>query len=95
MAGEERKPAGESYDLLCMDLSQPAEYRMEEMLYYRTNAEERPNLWGQSVGTTIQVGVARIRHGENGGRATLIGQIITEPKSNSYGSQPSDRPQLA
>jgi hypothetical protein len=27
------KPAGESYDLLCMDNSNPPEHRMEEMLY--------------------------------------------------------------
>jgi hypothetical protein len=35
---------------------------------------------GKSVGTTIQVGVAKIRHGDNGGKATLLGQIINEPK---------------
>ena len=59
------KPAGESYDLLCMDNSNPPEHRMEEMLYYRTKDEERPRVWGKSVGTTIQVGVSKIRHGEN------------------------------
>ena len=53
---------------------------MEEMLYYRTKDEERPKLWGKSVGTTIQVGVSKIRHGENGGKATLLGCIIPEPK---------------
>jgi len=74
------KPGGEAYDLLCMDMSNPAEHRMEEMLYYRTKDEERPRIWGKSVGTTIQVGVSKIRHGDNGGRATLIGQIIGEPK---------------
>jgi hypothetical protein len=74
------KPAGESYDLLCMDMSNPAEFRMEEMLYYRTKDEERARLWGKSVGTTIQVGVSKIRHGENGGKATLLGQVINEPK---------------
>ena len=74
------KPAGESYDLLCMDMSVPAEFRMEEMLYYRTKDDERPKLWGKSVGTTLQVGVAKIRHGENGGKATLLGSIIPEAK---------------
>jgi len=53
---------------------------MEEMLYYRTKEDERAKLWGKSVGVTIQVGVARIRHGENGGKATLLGNIIPEPK---------------
>ena len=76
------KPAGESYDLLCMDNSQPPEHRMEEMLYYRTKDDERPRVWGKSVGNTIQVGVSKIRHGENGGKATLLGSIITEAKKN-------------
>ncbi len=74
------KPAGESYDLLCMDHSNPAEHRMEEMLYYRTKEEERAKVWGKSVGTTIQVGASKIRHGENGGKATVLGSIIGEPK---------------
>ena len=74
------KPAGESFDLLCMDMSQPTEFRMEEMLYYRTKEEERPRIWGKVVGTTIQVGVFKIRRGDNGGKATLLGQIINEPK---------------
>src|SRR5215469_10710675 len=42
------KPGGESFDLLCMDMSNPAEHRMEEMLYYRTKEEERPKIWGKS-----------------------------------------------
>jgi len=55
---------------------------MEEMLYYRTKDEERSKVWGKSVGTTIQVGVSKIRHGDNGGKATLLGSIITEAKKN-------------
>ena len=74
------KPGGESYDLLCLDACNVAEHRMEEMLYYRTKDEERVKVWGKSVGTTIQVGVSKIRHGDNGGKATLLGVIITEPK---------------
>jgi hypothetical protein len=74
------KPAGESYDVLCMDMSQPPEHRMEEMLYYRMKDEERSKFWGKLVGNTIQVGVAKIRHGDNGGKATLMGSIISEAK---------------
>ena len=74
------KPGGESFDLLCMDMSNPAEHRMEEMLYYRTKEDERNRIWGKTVGTTIQVGVTKIRHGDNNGRATLIGSIIAEGK---------------
>jgi hypothetical protein len=76
------KPGGESFDLLCMDMSQPQEHRMEEMLYYRTKEDERARLWGKTVGTTIQVGVSKIRHGDNGGKATLIGSILAETKKN-------------
>jgi len=74
------KPAGESWDLLCMDKSNPPEHRMEEMLYYRTKEDERARLWGKSVGTMIQVGTSKIRHGDNGGKATLLGSIIFEAK---------------
>ena len=74
------KPGGESFDLLCMDMSQPQEHRMEEMLYYRTKEDERARLWGKTVGTTIQVGVSKIRHGDNGGKATLIGSILAEAR---------------
>jgi hypothetical protein len=77
---EKSRAAGESFDLLCMDNSNPPEHRMEEMLYYRTKDDERPKVWGKSVGTTIQVGVSRIRHGDNGGKATLIGSIIFDAK---------------
>ena len=77
-AANEKRGAGESYDLLCMDMSQPSEHRMEEMLYYRLKPEERPVMWGKSVGQTLQVGVSKIRHGENGGKATMLGKIIVE-----------------
>jgi hypothetical protein len=75
-ANEKRK-AGEAWDLLCLDISEPAEHRMEEMLYYRLKPEERQAYWGKTVGKTIEVGIAKIRHGDNGGKATLLGQIIT------------------
>jgi len=67
--------AGESFDLLCLDVSEPAEHRMEEMLYYRLKPEERPG-WGTFTGKTIQVGVAKIRHGDKTGKATLMGKLI-------------------
>ena len=75
-ANEKRK-AGEAWDLLCLDVSEPAEHRMEEMLYFRLKPEERLAFWGKSVGKTIEVGISKIRHGDNGGKATLQGKIIT------------------
>jgi len=74
------REAGEAYDLLCMDMSNPPEHRMEEMLYYRTKPEERLKMWGKTVGTTLNVGVSKIRHGDNGGKATLLGEILPESK---------------
>jgi hypothetical protein len=75
-ANDKRK-AGEAWDLLCLDISEPAEHRMEEMLYYRlAKPEERAAFWGKSVGKTIEVGISKIRHGDNGGKATLLGKII-------------------
>jgi hypothetical protein len=53
---------------------------MEEMLYYKLKEDERSRVWGKTVGTTLQVGVSKIRHGDNGGKATLLGSIITEAK---------------
>ena len=44
---------------------------------YRLKPEERQAFWGKSVGKTIEVGISKIRHGDNGGKATLIGKIIT------------------
>ena len=72
--------AGESYDLLCIDVSNPPEHRMEEMLFYRTKPEEREAYYVNGTGKTITVGVAKIRHGDNGGKATLLGSIIAEAK---------------
>jgi len=67
--------AGESFDLLCLDVSDPAEHRMEEMLYYRLKPAER-QFWGTFPGKTISVGVAKIKHGDKTGKATLIGSLL-------------------
>jgi len=76
----DKRPAGESYDLLCLDVSDPAEHRMEEMLFYRLKAEEKTAMWGKAVGTTIEVGCSKIRHADKGGKATMLGKIITSKK---------------
>jgi len=76
------KPAGESYELLCMDNSQPPQHRIEELLHYRIRDEERYKLWGHSVGTIIHVGVTKIWHADNGGKAALFGSIINEAEKN-------------
>ncbi len=70
------REAGESFDLLCIDVSNPPEHRMEEMLYYRTKPEERELHYVNGTGKVIQVGVSKIRHADKGGKATIIGTII-------------------
>jgi hypothetical protein len=72
--------AGESFDLLCIDVSHPPEHRMEEMLFYRTKPEEREAHYVNGTGKTITVGVAKIRHADKGGKATIIGSILPEAK---------------
>jgi urate oxidase len=59
--------AGESFDLLCLDVSHPTEHRMEEMLFYRTKPEERETHYVNGTGKTITVGVAKIRHADISG----------------------------
>ena len=49
--------AGESFDLLCLDVSNPPEHRMEELLFYRTKPEEREAHYVNGTGKTITVGV--------------------------------------
>jgi hypothetical protein len=70
--------AGESYDLLCLDVSNPPEHRIEEMMFYRTKPEERETFFVNGVGKIINVGVSRIRHADKGGKATIIGTIILD-----------------
>jgi len=52
---------------------------MEEMLYYRTKPEEREQYFVNSADRIIHIGVSRIIHAAQGGRATLLGSIIPEP----------------
>lgn len=70
--------AGESYDLLCIDVSNPPEHRMKEMLYYRTKLEERAEYFVNGTGRIITVGVSKIKHADKGGKASLLGKIIPE-----------------
>lgn len=51
---------------------------LEEMLFYRTKPEEREAHYVNGTGKTITVGVAKIRHADKGGKATIIGSIIPE-----------------
>jgi hypothetical protein len=71
------RKAGEAHDLLCLDASEPTEHRMEEFLYYRLKPDEKSLYWGKAVGKTLEVGISKIRHGDNGGKATLVGKIIS------------------
>lgn len=77
--GDDKRTFEESYNLLCIDMSQPPQDRMEELLHYRMNAEERALYWGngKTVGKLLTVGVHRIRHSDSGGRASIMGRIIS------------------
>lgn len=56
-----------------MDISNPPEHQMEEMLSYRTKKDERAKVWSKLVGNTILMGCR-----ESG-----------EVKDKSIGLQPS------
>jgi hypothetical protein len=68
----------ESHSLLCLDMSEPQECRMEEMAFYRLKATELPLYWGKSVGKTLMVAIDKIQHNKTGSRASLLGRILPD-----------------
>lgn len=78
-SGKDSRTFDASYNLLCLDMSQPPQDRMEEMLHYRLNEEERSTYFGnnKTVGKLLTVGIHKVQHFGAGGRATLVGRIIS------------------
>ena len=77
-AANTKRAAGESWDLLCLDVSEPPAHRMEEMLYYRLKPDEKEKWWGKTVGKSLVVAIHKIRQGENGGKAVIQGMILDD-----------------
>ena len=76
VAGKPGESYPETFELLCLDMSQPPEHRVEEMLHYKLKEDERGG-FGKLIGKNIEVGIHKISHGKNGtSRATVMGKII-------------------
>jgi hypothetical protein len=70
--------AGESYNLQCFDMSQPASERMVEPVTYRLKPDEIPAFWDKAMDSTIDVVCRRIAHNK-AGKAQIVGEIIMPP----------------
>jgi hypothetical protein len=73
------KPAGESYNLICQDMSQPPEHRMAENVTYKLKENEVPEHYNKSMDKTLTVVCKRIVQSKTG-KASIIGEIVAEKK---------------
>lgn len=69
------RAASTSHNLVCIDMSQPADCRMTETVSYRLKEEEIPRHWDKALDKTIEVVCRRIAHSKSG-KASLIGEIV-------------------
>jgi hypothetical protein len=69
------RPASTSHNLVCVDMSQPADARMTESISYRLKDEEIPKFWDKTMDKMIEVNCRRIAHSK-AGKASLIGEIV-------------------
>ncbi len=73
------RPASTSHNLICLDMSQPADSRMTESISYRLKDEEIPKYWDKAMDKTLEVVCRRIAHSKSG-KASLIGEIVETPQ---------------
>lgn len=71
------RPASASHNLVCIDMSQPADARMVESISYRLKDDEIPKYWDKAMDKTITVNCRRIAHSKSG-KASLIGEIVED-----------------
>lgn len=71
------RKASTSHNLVCIDMSHPADARMTEAISYRLKEEEIPKYWDKAMDKTIEVVCRRIAHSKSG-KASLIGEIVEE-----------------
>jgi hypothetical protein len=69
------RAASTSHNLVCVDMSQPADARMTESISYRLKDEEIPKYWDKAMDKIIEVNCRRIAHSK-AGKASLIGEIV-------------------
>ena len=69
------RPASTSHNLVCVDMSQPADARMTESISYRLKNDEIPKYWDNAMDKVIEVNLRRIAHSKSG-KASIIGEIV-------------------
>ena len=69
------RAASTSHNLVCVDMSQPADARMTGSISYRLKDEEIPKFWDKTMDKVIEVNCRRIAHSK-AGKASLIGEIV-------------------
>ena len=66
--------AGESFNLICQDMSLPGEDRMTENLAYRLKDEEVKKFWEGTTDKTLMIVCRKISTNKSG-KASIIGEI--------------------
>ena len=68
------KPAGESFDLDLIDMSEPAQHAYRGILPYRLSADEKEKYWGKCSRKFLKVAVHEIIHTQRG--PVLRGEVL-------------------
>jgi hypothetical protein len=74
---KEGRAASTSHNLVCVDMSQPADARMTETISYRLKEEEIPKYWDKAMDKVLLVNLRRIVHSK-AGKASIVGEIVEE-----------------
>src|SRR5450755_3096650 len=72
------RAASTSHNLVCVDMSQPADARMTESISYRLKDEEIPKHWDKSMDKIIEVNLRRIAHSKSG-KCRCHSPLLSEP----------------
>lgn len=67
--------AGESFNLVCMDVSQPSADRLGHAVKVRLSHDDKLTHWGKSVDKTVTFAVAKIAQNDSG-EVALNGRIV-------------------
>ena len=81
--GKGKRRAGESFDLLLVDMSQPSEHALQELHSYRMTEDEVVRYWGSLTGKLVEIGVTAINNGER--RALFRGSIVKVLEDANHG----------
>ena len=75
---KDKRAAGESFNLLLLDMTKPSQHALRALYQYRMTDEEKAKYWGKLEGKFIEIGINEIYNGEK--TPVLRGQIVTVPE---------------